>query len=150
MEHRHEVALAAAEAAVQVRRLAGAGGHRALDEIECPIEGAGELRRHDVGPQRLGGPRHALGEPEDEVVAVDLLGDVDQVADQRHAGLRDDLIETPPQRPVFPPLGAGPGVIGAEVVAVEEAATVAVKADEVSESPAVSGGLFAYLPRQDT
>lgn len=111
-------------------------------------------RRLRAGSSPAGAPsaaRHALGEPEDEVVAVDLLRDVDQVADQRHVGFRDDLIETPPQRPVLPPLGADPGVISAEVVAVEEAAaTAAVRADAVSESPAVSGGLFAYLPRQDT
>lgn len=84
VEHRHEVALAAAEAPVQVGGLAGAGRKRALDEIERPVEDVGKLRGHDVGLERLGGIRHALGEPEDEIVAVDPLRDVDQVADQRH------------------------------------------------------------------
>ena len=86
VEHGHEVALAAAEAAVQVGRLAGARRQRALDEVEGPVEGVGELRRDDVGAQRLGGLRHALGEPQDEVVAMDPFGDVDEVADRRHVG----------------------------------------------------------------
>ena len=84
MKHRHEMALAAAEAPVQVRRLAGAGRERAPDQVERPVEGAGELRRHDVGPERLGGPGHALREPQDEIVAMDPFRDVDQVADQCH------------------------------------------------------------------
>ena len=86
VEHRHEVALPAAEAAVQVGGLAGARRQRALDEAEGPVERVGELRRDDIGAERLGRPRHALGEPQDAVVAVHPLGDVDQVADRRHAG----------------------------------------------------------------
>ena len=86
VEHGHEVALPAAEAAVQVGRLARARRQRALDEVEGPVERVGELRRDDVGAQRLARLRHALGEPQDEVVAVHPLGDVDEVADRRHAG----------------------------------------------------------------
>ena len=118
MEHGHEMALAAAEAPVQVGGLAGARRERALDQIERPVEGVGKLRGHDVGLERLGRIRHALGEPEDEVVAVDLLRDVDQVADQRHAGAlgaradpRAAMISVAPSRLVMtvPPLTPGPG-----------------------------------------
>ena len=85
VEYRHEVALPAAEAAVQISGLARPALDRGLDEMEGPVEGVGELRRHDIGAKRLARLRHAVGEPQDEVVAVHSLGDVDEVAERRHA-----------------------------------------------------------------
>jgi hypothetical protein len=48
--HRHEVALAAAEAAVQVAGLARPGIDGALDEAKGLIEAGGQLRRHHIVP----------------------------------------------------------------------------------------------------
>ena len=62
VEHRHEVALAGAEAAMQIRCLAGAALDRLLDEGQRVIEAGVELRRHDVVAQRCLGMRHAVGE----------------------------------------------------------------------------------------
>ena len=59
-QYRHEVALAAAEAAVQVRALAGIRSHRAADQRQRIVEAARELRRHHVVAQRLPGPLHPL------------------------------------------------------------------------------------------
>jgi hypothetical protein len=53
VQHRHEVALARAETAVQVGRLAAAGLHRLLDEAQRVAEGIHQLRRDDVVAQRL-------------------------------------------------------------------------------------------------
>ena len=77
MEHRHEVALTGAEAPVQVGGLAAVRLHGALDEIERRIEALAELGRHHVGLQRLLRVLDTLGELQDEVPAVHLLGEVD-------------------------------------------------------------------------
>ena len=84
VEHRHEVALAGAETAVQVGRLAAAGLHGLLDEAQGLVEGIDQLRRHHVVAQRLLRLGDALGQLQDEVALVHALGDVDQVFQQRH------------------------------------------------------------------
>jgi hypothetical protein len=78
VQHGHEVRLAAAEAAVQVRSLAGAAGHRVADEVEGLVEAPHQLGGDDVLAQRAGGIDDALGQAEDEVALLDVFGDVDQ------------------------------------------------------------------------
>ncbi len=77
VQHRHEVRLAGAEAALQEdglgRVVADGGG----DEAERLVEGLGELVGDDVlvdGGRRCSAA-DALGELEDEVAVLDLVGD---------------------------------------------------------------------------
>ncbi|EXI81303.1 MAG: hypothetical protein AW10_01317 [Candidatus Accumulibacter appositus] len=84
VEHGHEVALARAETAVQVRGLAGAALDRLLDEVQRIVEAGVELRCHHVVAQRRFSMCHALGQLEDEVALVHALRDGDQVFQQRH------------------------------------------------------------------
>ena len=76
VQHGHEVALARAEAAVQVGGPAALRLDRGLDEGQRVVEGVGQLRGDDVVGERPLGllRRDALGEVEHEVAAVDLLG----------------------------------------------------------------------------
>ena len=83
-QHRHEVALAAAEAAVQVRALAGVRSDRAADQRQRVIEAARELRRHHVVAQRLLGPLHPLRQPQHEIALMDALGEIEDVGDGGH------------------------------------------------------------------
>ena len=53
VQHRHEMALARAEAAVQVGGFAGTGLHRLLNEPQRIVEGVNKLRCDDVVAQRL-------------------------------------------------------------------------------------------------
>ena len=84
VEHGHEVALARAEAAVEVGGLAVAGVEGRLDEAQRVVEGVGQLGRDDVVGQRPVGLARgdALGEVQDEVAAMDLIGEVEQRADE--------------------------------------------------------------------
>ena len=84
VQHRHEVALARAETAVQVGRLAATGLHRLLDEAHGVAEGIHQLRCDDVVAQRLLGLGDALGQLEDKVALVHPLRDGDKVFQQRH------------------------------------------------------------------
>src|SRR5690606_34204687 len=89
VEHRHEVRLARAEAAVQVGGLRAAGLDGAGDEPERVVERRGDLRRDlvavDGGLRLLVGD--ALGQLEDEVAVADLGGDVDELTDEGHGVL---------------------------------------------------------------
>ena len=82
VQHRHEVRLARAEAAVQVARLAVDRLHRRAHEIKGVVEARHQLRRHHVvreGFVRLG---DALTQIEDEVALADLVRQVEQLADE--------------------------------------------------------------------
>ncbi len=85
VQHRHEVALAGAERAVQVAGRTATALDRAADDAERLVESGDELRGDDVaGDGRLGRRvSHALRQLEHEVVGLDPLGNLDQVAEQR-------------------------------------------------------------------
>jgi hypothetical protein len=78
VQRRHEMALAAAEAAMQVAGLAPPGVDGALDEAQSVVETGGQLRRHHVVPQRRRGVRvrHARRQVQDKVALVHLLGKI--------------------------------------------------------------------------
>jgi len=80
----HEVALARAEAAVEVGGLARPLLERRGDEAERVRVGTCQLIRHDVVLERFLAFAHALRQAHHEVALVDGLGDVDQFAQQRH------------------------------------------------------------------
>jgi hypothetical protein len=82
VQHRHEVRFPGAETAVQVGGLAGPRLDRALDELQGLLEARGQLGGDHVAVQGLTGVRDTLGQPEDEVPLVDLVGDVEEVSDQ--------------------------------------------------------------------
>ena len=84
VQHGHEVALAAAEAAVQVGRLARAALDRAADERQGGVEVLGQFRRDDVVVQHPLRVLDVLGEAEDEVALLHAVGDLDQVFDEGH------------------------------------------------------------------
>jgi hypothetical protein len=85
VEHRHEVALAGAERAVQVGGLRTVLVQRGLDQAERLAERHPQLGRDDVAVQRLVALGvDALGQFEDEVAPVDARRDVDQLPEQRH------------------------------------------------------------------
>ena len=84
VQHGHEVALAAAEAAVQVGRLAGAALDGAADERQGRVEVLGQLGRDHVVGQHHVGVFDVLGQPEDEVALLHAVGDLDQVFDEGH------------------------------------------------------------------
>ena len=74
MQHSHEVALAAAEAPVQVRRLARVRCERALDQFERPVEGDGTIQQAvDLGA--VGGIEVEAVEEDLDPVALVLLHD---------------------------------------------------------------------------
>ncbi len=84
VQHRHEVALARAEGAMEVAGGAFLPLDRTLDEAQRVVEGAAKLVGDDVVADRLLGMclRDALGELQDEIALVDPLRDLDQVAQQ--------------------------------------------------------------------
>ena len=81
VQHRHEVALARAEAAMQIGRLAAVGLHRPLDEVQGLVEVPRQLRGHHISAERLLRVGDALRQFEHEVAAVDALRQVDEVLD---------------------------------------------------------------------
>ena len=83
-QHRHEVALAAPEAAVQVGALARALLDRPADQRQRILEAAGELRGHHVVAQGLLGALHPLRQPQHEVALVDAPGEIEDVGDGGH------------------------------------------------------------------
>ncbi len=89
-QERHEMRLAAAEAAVEVRGLAAPVTERAADQAERAVERIDQRGRHDVGFGRLLRVLHALRQLDDEVALPDLVGQIEEVL---HAGHRG------PQRP---------------------------------------------------
>ena len=82
MQHRHEMTLAAAETAVQIRSLAGVALDRALDDRQRLIETRFELGGDDVIRNRLGRIGDAFGQAQHEVATVHLLGQGDEVFDE--------------------------------------------------------------------
>jgi hypothetical protein len=84
-QHRHEMALAAAETAMQVGAFAGAGVEGALDETQGLIEADDQLRGHHVGAQRVGRTLHTFGQAQDEVTLVHLSRDIEDVAHEGHS-----------------------------------------------------------------
>ena len=81
VQHGHEVALAGSERAVQVGGAGGAGLHRGPDQAQGPVEVDGQRVGDHVAGDRglLADP---LGEGEDEVAGVHLVGDGDEVPQQ--------------------------------------------------------------------
>ena len=79
VDDRHEMALSAAETAVQVGGLARGRLQRAADERQGVVERLPQLRRDDVVAQRLVRPANALGKFQHVVAGLDALGNVDQV-----------------------------------------------------------------------
>jgi hypothetical protein len=61
-QHRHEMAFAAAEAAMQIGAFAGVGLQGTLDEQQGAVETDRQLRRHDIGAQGVVRPRDSLGQ----------------------------------------------------------------------------------------
>jgi hypothetical protein len=61
-QHRHEMAFAAAEAAMQIGAFAGVGLQGTLDEQQGAVETDRQLRRHDIGAQGIIWTRDALGQ----------------------------------------------------------------------------------------
>ena len=107
VQHRHEVALARAERAVQVAGRAASPLHRPLDEAERLVESLGKLRRDDVAGDGAGSTflAHALRQLEHEVAGLHPLGDVDQIAQQ---ATRVTHAEAPPIPPEAGPISASP------------------------------------------
>lgn len=83
-QHCHEVALAAAETAVQIARLAAPGLHPGADQRERLIKASHQLWRDHVAVQRRLGMRNAFGELEHEVALVHALRDADDFCDLGH------------------------------------------------------------------
>jgi hypothetical protein len=92
IEDGHEVGLARAETAEELGGLAAPGVEGRLDEAQGVVEGVGELGGdHVVGQRPLGLARgDPFGEVQDEVAPVDLIGKVEQLADQpfHHSAFR--------------------------------------------------------------
>ena len=84
VEHGHEMALAAAEAAVEDRRLGARRLDRLADERQRGVEAVAQLGGDDIVGERLICVVDALGQLQHEVALEDLLGDVDELAQQRH------------------------------------------------------------------
>lgn len=114
VQNGHEVALAGAEAAVQIRGFAATGLHRLLDEPEGVIETLDELRCDYIILERLLGVANPLGELQDEIAPVHALRDVNQIAHPRH-GLS----------PLAVPLDGGHDVGLGEILAFEQQGLVA-------------------------
>lgn len=88
VQHGHEVRLTRAEAAVQIGALVAVllTDDGALDEAQGVLEAARELRGDDVILERPvdGLVLQTARQVEHEVPALDALGDVDEVLDERH------------------------------------------------------------------
>ena len=89
VQHRHEMALAAAEAAVQVGALGRVAVHRATDQRQRLLERLHQLRRHHVLLQRLPAlvGLQAFSQAQDEVALVDGLRDGEDVTDRGHSSM---------------------------------------------------------------
>ena len=83
-QHRHEVALAASEAAVQVRALAGVLPDCAPDQRQRAFEAAHKLRRYHVVLQGPLGVLHPLRQPQHVVSLVNAFGQIEDVGDGGH------------------------------------------------------------------
>jgi len=77
-QHRHEVRLAGAEAAVQERRAAALVLQRRAHDLERLVERRADRRRDHVGLGRAGGVADGLPELLDEQDAVDALGEIEE------------------------------------------------------------------------
>ena len=86
VEHRHEVALPRAEAAVEVGAVARARMEAVADDAEGLIERLHKLVGDNVIPEGGLGVEDPLGKPEDKPVGGKRLGDLDQVAEECHGG----------------------------------------------------------------
>jgi hypothetical protein len=75
VQHRHEVALAGTEAAMQIGGLALPCRQRRLYEVQRVVERLRQLRRDDVIAKRFLGRPHPLGQLEDKVPLVHPLRD---------------------------------------------------------------------------
>lgn len=84
VEHRHEVAFAAAKAAVQVAGFAAVALQGAADEVQGVVEAVFKLGGNHVLGQGLLDLVDPLGEAQDKVTLLNVLGDIDQVFDQGH------------------------------------------------------------------
>ncbi len=98
MQNGHEVALAAAEAAVEIGTHRPPPFERPVHQFQRPLEAVAELVGHHVLAQRLLRPLHPLGELEDEVPLVHPLGDLDQLPDQSRHDAPSRNAKTPPMR----------------------------------------------------
>ena len=77
VQNRHEVALTATEAAVQISSFARVPENRPLDEVQRIIKGQHELRRRHIGSDGrlwIGDP---FGQSQNELSLVDVLGNID-------------------------------------------------------------------------
>ena len=87
MQHRHEVALTATEATVQVGRLAATVLNCIANKPQCRVETFHQFIGKDVVIQYFVWLRHVLGQLQHEVATMHLFGDLDQVFEERHAVL---------------------------------------------------------------
>jgi hypothetical protein len=84
IQHGHEVALAAPEAAVEVAGLTAVALNRTLNKAQGVIEAIFQFRGdHIVFEGRLG-PGHPLGQFEDKVPFLETLGNLDQIFNKSH------------------------------------------------------------------
>src|SRR5580658_1577655 len=94
------MALARTEGAMEIAGGAAPPFDRALDEAEGFFEGSDQLRRHDVvsdgGRGRL--VADALGQLQDEIIGLDPLRNMDQVAQQRRKIAHDAAFRPPARR----------------------------------------------------
>ena len=84
MENRHKVALAAAETPMQIGRLAHLSFQRRANQAQRLVEAFHELRRDDVIGDRLLRADDALAQLQNEIAAMDFIGQVDQIFYQGH------------------------------------------------------------------
>ena len=88
VQHSHEMAFAAAEAAMQVGGLAGATLHGTANENQCGIEAARQFRGDDIITQCLFSPIDTLGQPQHKVATLHAFRDVDEFFEQGHQIVR--------------------------------------------------------------
>ena len=88
IQDRHEMALAAAEAAVQIGRLAARPAvrprERPFDQPERLVEVLHQRRRHLIVFHRADRIGHALAQAQDKVAAAYMVADVDEVFEVGH------------------------------------------------------------------
>src|SRR5205085_8992171 len=82
--HRHEVALPAPEAAVEIAGLTRLRLESAVDEAQGVVVAKPQLWSDNVIPERLLGAVDAFGEPQHEIPPLHMVGDLNQVLDQCH------------------------------------------------------------------
>ena len=82
IQHRHEMALAAAETAEQVTRLAGAPFEGVAHQRKCIVEALGELGCDDLVPQCLFRTFQSFGQAEDKIPTAHYVGQVKKVFDE--------------------------------------------------------------------